>query len=188
MTTRLPAACAALWAMIAAPPAWAIGSCSGTYAATLLSPLPTPLAVGLVIRDDSPRNVDLASRFKAGLQQAGITVTGVANMQLSLVVTLSNDAGSGDDLTPPSDASFGWWNGGVDRQLPEQSRFGGNRQIPGPVNVRLRAELRASPADPVAWVGTLKCAMQGSDERQLAYDIGTVIGGAMGRRVERTPF
>ncbi len=187
-TRRLAGACAAIAAVIASQPGWAMGSCSGSYAATLLRPLPAPLAVGLVIRDDSPRNVDLAARFTAGLQKAGIDVTGAATMQLTLVATLSNNAGFADAPVPPSDSSFSWWNGGVDRQLPGQSQFGGNRQDPGPVTLRLRAELRASPSDPVAWVATLQCAMQGSDERQLAYDIGTVIGGAIGKRTERTPF
>jgi hypothetical protein len=189
MTKCLSAAWLAMVAVAAAHPGWAMGSCSGTYAATLLRPLPAPLVVGLVLRDDSPRNVDLASRFTAGMQQAGIAVTGVANMQLTLVVTLSDNSGFGDAApAPQSDGSFGWWNGGVDRQLPDASRFGGSRQTPGPVTVRLRAELRPSLADPVAWVATLRCTMQGSDERQLAYDIGTVIGGAIGRRVEQTSF
>jgi hypothetical protein len=177
----------ALLACLAASPGRAMESCSGSYAATLLHKLPKPLVVGLVIQDDSPRNIDLAARFTAGLQRAGIAVGGAASMQLSLLVTITGRGGP-DDAAPPPDSAFTWWNGGIDQQLPEQSRFGGVRQNPGPATLRLRAELRRSLADPVAWVATLQCAMQGSDERQLAYDIGTVIGGAIGRRVERKSF
>ena len=41
-----------------------MGSCSGVISATLLSPLPAPLVVGLQLMDNSPRNIDLANRFK----------------------------------------------------------------------------------------------------------------------------
>lgn len=164
-------------------------SCSGSYAATILHPLPAPLVIGLVIGDDSPRNVDLASRFKAGLQRAGIAVNGVSNAKMTLRVTVSGRDGLDDaDRTRQSGSGFSWWNGGADPQLPGQSAFGGTRQAPVPPTLRLRAEIRRSQADPVAWVATLQCAMQGSDERQLAYDIGTVIGRAIGHRVERKAF
>ena len=186
---RLAGASAAILMALAPLPGWAIDSCSGTYSATLLRPLPSPLVVGLVIQDDSPRNIDLAARFNAGLQKAGIAVTGAANVQLTLRVTLSNDASLGDAApVPSSDSSSSWWNGGANLQLPGQSRFGGNRQSPALVTVRLRAEIRRSPTEPVAWVGTLRCAMQGSDEQQLAYDIGTVIGGAIGQRADQISF
>jgi hypothetical protein len=187
--TRLAGAGAAILAALAAAPAWAMGSCSGTYSATLLRPLPAPLVVGLLVRDDSPRNIDLAAQFTAGLQRAGIAATGAANAQLSLAVTRSDAGGSGGAApVAPSDNAFSWWNGGMDPQSPDESRFGGNRPPPGPATLYLRAEIRPSPADPVAWVATLQCTLQGSDDRQLAFDLGTVIGGAIGRRVEQTAF
>lgn len=189
ISPRLAGACAAILACLAAPPGWAMDSCSGSYAATLLHPLPAPLVVGLVLSDDSPRNVDLAARFKAGLRRAGIAVTGTANVQLTLRVTMTGRDGLDDAApAPPSDPGFSWGNGGTDPQLPGESQFGRSRPAPGPVTVRLRAEIRRSPADPVAWVATLQCARNGSDDRQLAYDIGTVLGGAIGRRVGRKPF
>lgn len=189
MKLRLSAAAAAILGCLAAAPGWAMDSCSGSYAATLLHPLPSPLVVGLVLSDNSPRNVDLAARFKAGLRRAGIAVTGAATVQLSLRATMSGSDGADDPaLPPPAGSGFSWGNGGVDQQLPGESRFGAGRPGPGPVTLRLRAEIRRSPADPVAWVATLQCARQGSDDRELAYDLGTVIGGAIGRRVERRPF
>ena len=189
LASCLSGAGVAILLALAAAPAAALESCSGSYAATLLRPLPAPLVVGLVVRDNSPRNVDLAARFTAGMQKAGIAVNGPATMQLSLQVTMGDGGGTDDTApAPPSDPAFTWWNGGADPQLPGQSRFGARSPNPGPVMVRLRAELRRSLADPVAWVATLQCAMQGSDERQLAFDIGTVIGGAIGRRVEQQSF
>ncbi len=186
---RLLGTCTAILAALVACPGWAMDSCSGSYAATILHPLPAPLVVGLVIGDDSPRNVDLAARFKAGMQRAGITVSSVSNAQMTLRVTVSGREGGGNGGRPQqSGAGFSWWNGGADPQLPGQSEFGGTRQDAVPMTLRLRAEIRRSQADPVAWVATLQCAMQGSDERQLAYDIGTVIGRAIGHRVERKAF
>ena len=43
--------------------ATAAGSCQGTYAATLLQPLPAQIVVGLDIHDRSPRNLRLAEHF-----------------------------------------------------------------------------------------------------------------------------
>lgn len=185
--SRLAGAFVAILAVLVASPGWALESCSGSYSATLLHPLPARLVVGLVISDDSPRNLELAARFKDGLQRAGIAVGGAANVQMRVIASVS---GRDDDLgaAPRSDSASSWWNGGADQQLPGESRFGGNRQSSGPVTLRLRVEIRRSATDPVAWAATLRCTMRGDDERQLAYDIGTVIGGAVGRRVERKSF
>lgn len=189
-TYRLAGACAALAIMFAPLPGRAMESCAGTYSATLLRPLPAPLVVGLLVRDDSPRNVDLAAQFNAGLQKAGVAVAGAANVQLTLTVTISGAGGGGDGVAPMSDpdSSSSWWNGGVTQQYADESRFGGAPQAPGPGTLQLRAELRPSMAEPVAWVASLQCSLQGSDDRQLAYDMGTVIGGAIGRRVEQGSF
>jgi hypothetical protein len=189
-TTNLRKALTALGlALIASAtvrPVWSMATCSGSYAATVLGSLPKPLVVGLMVSDDSRRNLDLAAQFRDGMRSAGVAVTGVPNAQLWLAVALSGRPGDVASGLPPG-AAFSWMAGGIHPQLPDQDRIGGPQQA-GQTTVQLRAELRPLPSGPVVWAAELQCAMQGDDERQLGYDLGSVIGGAIGRRVERTSF
>jgi hypothetical protein len=184
---RIAAAALALIVAGVVAPALAAESCRGTYSATLIQPLPKPLVVGLIVRDDSPRNLTLAAKFKAGMQHAGVSVNGAPTARLSLTVALT---GGMADAAPVAsdDDSFSWIGGGVQLQAPDQSRFGRPSQTVRPMTVQLRAEVRAAAGGPVAWVATLRCAMRGDDEQKLAYDIGTAIGRAMGRRVDQARF
>jgi hypothetical protein len=59
---------------------------------------------------------------------------------------------------------------------------------PQPVILMLRARLRDAQTDTVDWIATLQCTPQGNDNRQLAYDLGTLIGAAIGKRIDRSPF
>lgn len=169
-----------------APAAWAMASCSGSYAAALLSALPQPLVVRLKIFDDSPRNLDLAARFTNGLRQSGISVDGTPTAQLALTVSLSGGNAAAAPV-PSSDFTNFEWAGGLNQSSPDQTKFGA-APAPGPQTLLMRAELRRSADAPVAWVGTLQCSVQTGDTRQLAYDLGTIVGGALGKRSERTPF
>lgn len=184
---RIAAAALALIAAAGVAPAMAAESCRGTYSATLIQPLPKPLVVGLIVRDDSPRNLALAAKFGAGMQHAGVSVKGAPTARLSLTVALN---GGMADAAPAasSDDSFSWMGGGVQLQAPDQTRFGRPSQNVQPMTVQLRAEVRTEAGGPVVWVATLRCAMRGDDEQKLAYDIGTVIGRAMGRRVDQARF
>jgi lipoprotein signal peptidase len=56
------------------------------------------------------------------------------------------------------------------------------------VILMLRARLRDAQTDTVDWIATLQCTPQGNDNRQLAYDLGTLIGGAIGKRIDRGPL
>ena len=73
----------AFWANAAT----AAGSCQGTYAATLLQPLPAQVVVGLDIRDRSPRNLQLAERFLTGIRDAGIVVGAQPNVLLHVSIS-----------------------------------------------------------------------------------------------------
>lgn len=187
MQKRLALAILLAVGMAAASPAWALNSCTGTWSATPLRPAPDPLVVHLAVADDSPRNLDLAAQFNAGLRRSGVAIDGAPTAQLQLRVTMSGGL-SEDDPVAPAGHSFSWMGGGVQPQYPDETRIGRSRQDAPPVTVRLRAELRPSPAAPVAWVATLQCARQGDDDRQLAYDIGRLIGGAIGQRVDQARF
>jgi len=160
-----------------------MGSCTGVISATLLSPLPAPLVVGLQLMDDSPRNIELANRFKAGLKHAGITTEGPPTVQMTMNVTVMSQAPNNGAPVPLQDDN--WMNGGLAPSLPGESRVGGNRQSPGPTTLLMRAEIRRTAADRVAWVGVLQCTENGNDQMARAYDLGTVIGAAIGQRVDQ---
>ena len=165
----------------------AMDSCSGTYSATLMKPLPNPLVVALLVRDDSPRNLALAAKFKAGMESAGLTVSGTPTAQLSLTATLQG--GSYDAAPVPSaDDAFSWMGGGIQLQSPEETRFGRPSPNTPPRTLQLRVDVQPQSGGPVAWLATLRCTMQSNDEQQLAYDIGAVIGRAMGQRADQIPF
>ena len=163
-----------------------MGTCTGEVSATLLSPLPAPLVVGLHLMDNSPRNIELANRFKAGLKQAGIVTDGKPTVQLTMNVTVMTQAPNNAAPIPLQDDN--WMNGGLAPSLPDQSRLGGNRQSPGPTTLLMRAEIRRTPADRVAWVAVLQCTEIGDDQPARAYDLGTVIGATIGQRVDQRRF
>jgi hypothetical protein len=39
-----------------------------------------------------------------------------------------------------------------------------------------------------AWIATLQCTLQPVDNQQLAYQLGYLIGGAIGKRVDNSPL
>jgi hypothetical protein len=147
-----------------------------------------PLVVGVQLMDNSPRNIDLAKSFKAGLRHAGIKTNGAPTVQLTMNVTVMGQGQNNAAPAPVQDDSNNWMNGGLAPSLPGESPVGGNRQSPGPTSLLLRAEIRRSPADRVSWVATLQCTENGDDQKARAYDLGTVIGAAIGLRVDRKRF
>ncbi len=173
-------------ALLATGPAWGQQLCHGSYSATLLRPLPAPLVVGLDIRDDSPGNLDLAARFKSGLQKAGVATTGTPTAQLNLAVTLTGGPQRREPFDAPAN-SFGWMGGGINMQEPNAGRFG-RPAAPPPMLLQIRATLSAAASGPVQWVAVLQCSMRGADDRALAFQIGSLIGQAIGKRVENKPF
>jgi hypothetical protein len=40
----------------------------------------------------------------------------------------------------------------------------------------------------IVWVASMQCQITGSDEGQLAQELGSVIGGALGKRAVRQAF
>src|SRR5690349_15145379 len=70
-------------------------SCEGTYAATVLRPLPERMVVDLDIRDRSPRNLMLAERFLRGIREAGIGVGQDGNVLLHVSTSRLGETSSG---------------------------------------------------------------------------------------------
>jgi hypothetical protein len=40
----------------------------------------------------------------------------------------------------------------------------------------------------IVWVASMQCQIKGSDDGQLAQELGSVIGGALGKKVDRQAF
>ena len=52
----------------------------------------------------------------------------------------------------------------------------------------LRVDATEGKNTRIAWIASLQCQMTGSDEGDVAQELGRVIGGALGKRVERQAF
>jgi hypothetical protein len=177
---------------------WAMDSCAGQYSSALLKALPVPNVVALDLRDSSDTNVALARAFTDGMRAAGQRVDGTATTKLTLIYQTigQNNASDADSGAPGS----GWSDsagenapglqGGQSAALPDMPRYDmfSPAPAPQPVILMLRARLRDAQTDTVDWIATLQCTPQGNDNRQLAYDLGTLIGGAIGKRIDRGPL
>jgi len=177
---------------------WAMDSCAGQYSSALLKALPVPNVVALDLRDSSDTNVALARAFTDGMRAAGQRVDGTATTKLTLIYQTigQNNASNADSGAPGG----GWSDsagenapglqGGQSAALPDMPRYDmfSSAPAPQPVILMLRARLRDAQTDTVDWIATLQCTPQGNDNRQLAYDLGTLIGAAIGKRIDRSPF
>ncbi len=168
-------------------------SCQGTYAATLLQPLPERVVVELDIRDRSKRNLMLGDRFLAGVREAGVVVGEDANVLLHVITSRLGETSSGAGRGSERNYSElgGLAGGGKLPTLPAMPTTGmmASRSIPAaqPLLV-VRVDATAGKDARIVWVASMQCRMAGSDEGRLAQELGRVIGGALGTRVERQAF
>lgn len=195
------------WALHASPAA-AMQGCSGQFSAAAIRPLPKPLVVALDVRDTTPMNTGLANAFKRGLAESGHPAEPPSpNAALSVtyrIVGLGGSGGGGGSdpvirdaplgtgrsWTDPTTSSAIWMRGGQTAALPGMPRFGtSNQPSPSqPQTLFLRAEVRPVGSEQVAWVGVVQCTLQSTDDQGLAHQLGRLIGGAIGKRVDNTPM
>jgi hypothetical protein len=187
----------------------AMDTCSGEFSATPLQALPVPAVVGLDLSDSSPTNADLASGFMRGMSNAGAQVPagGAPTVKLHLTWQVIGqggstgspgggaNAGTGANALVPSTSSYGGWagnsqtflQGGIDRALPDLPRY--DAFAPGQsANSGLlifRAEARGPAGEPIYWIGSLQCTLTGGDNQTLAYQLGQLVGAALGQRRDR---
>jgi len=95
-------------------------SCQGSYAATLLQPLPERVVVELDILDRSKRNLMLGDRFLMGVREAGVVVRRDANVLLDVTfgvpfgAIVRHQAGwKSEGLRGPPGNHRGWQNRGI---------------------------------------------------------------------------
>ncbi|HET6185135.1 MAG TPA: hypothetical protein VFA03_16280 [Acetobacteraceae bacterium] len=199
---RTAASLLAVAALIgAAGAARGMPSCTGQFSATPLQALPHPAVVAVDLRDNSRRNVSLGEAFTNGLSQAGLKVTGAPNVRIRLrwqAVGQGGSAGSTVGLGRSDNSGFSSWSsapvsglqGGRSAALPDFPSAGlFSRQRGTTPTVLLIMNAQARGADgTVYWVASLQCTPQGGDNTQLAFDLGQLLGRALGKRVDNQPM
>jgi hypothetical protein len=168
-------------------------NCQGTYAATSLQPLPERVVINLDIRDRSQRNLMLADRFLSGVRQAGVVVGQDANVLLHVSTSQLGETSSG--ATRGAERNYselgGLAGGGMRPQLPPMPAT--DMRAPRPAQTArpllvLRVDATEGKNSRISWIASLQCQMTGSDEGGVAQELGRVVGGALGKRVERQAF
>ena len=168
--------------------------CQGTYAATSLQPLPERVVVDLDIRDRSPRNLMLADRFLRGVREAGVAVAQDANVLLHVSTSRLGETSSGAPRGAERTYSElgGLAGGGMRPRLSPLPTTGmkASRSAPSAQPLlALRVDATEGKNTRIAWVASLQCQMTGRpDDGGVAQELGRVIGGALGKRVERQAF
>lgn len=168
-----------------AAPAMAMQSCEGTVAATPLHPLPETIVVGLDLRDASPRALQLAEKFKAGLKLANVATGPEANVLLYVAGSSLGDGGGRGGMSERSYSGMSVFQGGMDPGSPQMpaGRLRGAKTRPSLPTLFIRAEATVVGTKRVAWVASIQCQQTGPDEDRLAVDLGRVIGGVLGKQV-----
>ena len=176
------------WAGAAA----AMPGCEGTFSATLLHPLPVPSVVALDVHDPSPANQRLAGRFLDGLRDAKVTVGEPSNVQLHFTTSqLGGTTGqSGFGQEERSYSEMSGLEGGVPVQMAPMptTRMTAPRPAPTPPLLILRVDATTADSPKIAWVASLQCRRTDSDDGAFAQQLGRVIGGALGQRIDRRPL
>ncbi len=167
--------------------------CTGSYAATALHPIPQPLVARLDVRDPSPENQVLAQRFLQGARDAGAKVDGPPTALISINYSvLGPERGPYARGVEHSYDQFGGFADSVSRSAPEFTgrllRQQGQPPAPQPVMLTLRAELTRPDAAQVIWVLSLQCQVHTAEPPVLAYEIGQLVGHALGKTVPRQAF
>jgi hypothetical protein len=170
----------------------ALPTCEGTYAAEALRPLPAAIVVDLDIRDNSPDHLRRAKRFLAGIREAGVAVGPKPNVLLSISssrLAVSPEQSGGGRVDQNSSA-FSGLEGVGDQSLPviPADRLGATTSPPAPPVMIIRVEAKEAQAATSSWVANVRCQTIGTDDGALAQDLGRLIGGALGKRIERGPL
>jgi hypothetical protein len=181
---------AEILAVILASAAAAMPTCDGTYSAMALRPLPAHIVVGLDIHDRSRRNLMLAERFLAGIRKAGVAVGPAPTVLLHVGSSSFNGPLAGaEGRMDRNYPEFSALQGGRQLGLPAipDTRFGTPRPVPSPPPLSLRVDATEGQMARISWTAVVQCRRTGSDEGALAEDLGRVIGGALGRRIDPGP-
>lgn len=146
--------------------------------------------VDLDIRDRSRRNLMLADRFLMGVREAGIAVGQDANVLLHVGTSRLGETSSG--TTRDAERTYselgGLAGGGMQPSMPATDRRASRSAPTAQPLLTLRVDATEGKNTRIVWIASVQCRMTGSDEGGAAQEFGRVIGGALGKRVERQAF
>jgi len=187
-------------------PAMSADSCPGEFSAAVFQPLPVPTVVALALADSTPTNAALAGAFTRGMSAAGTQVAAAPASQSAATVSLrltwrilgqaaSNGQGDGNNpLVPLQPGPIGtgasiwagnsqtFLQGGIDRAMPDMPQYDIFNPAPAqPELLMFRAEAHNAANGAIIWIGTVQCTLQGGDNQMLAYQVGQLIGSAIGQ-------
>ena len=182
--------------------ACAMESCTGKYSAALLHPLAEPAVVALDLQGSPDLNAPLARAFTNGIREAGLIVSSTPTVKLSLSYQVSGQGGGGGGdggLNQGGGAQTGWssWSGGAAASLeggqtlalpdiPSYDAFSPQQPVQSAL-LMLRVEARNTQSNTLDWVASIQCTIQSTDNQTLAYQLGYLVGGAIGKRVDDAP-
>jgi hypothetical protein len=175
-------------AVAASPAAMAMQSCNGTVAATALQAIPEHPTVGLDTRDNSPDTQKLAQGFIAGLRLAGVAVESKPNVLLYVTGSMLDDGSGRGGGSARTYSNLSVFNSGKMPALPPMPSepLRGARTPPSLPMLSIKAQATVSGSDRVAWVALIQCKRTGPNDGQLATELGQLVGGILGKRVENT--
>jgi hypothetical protein len=158
--------------------AYAIPSCSGTYSATALNPLPMPNVVQYNAGAEGQTATAIANQFIAGMQSAGMAFAGQPTTQMNLTGSVSPASNTqGASATAGTYSGFGW---------AAQTSPGAAPIIGGTLRLSITlTDMRAATMD---WLGNLTCIVGTNDKGQLAQELGAAIGRTIGQNFNERPF
>jgi hypothetical protein len=188
----LPAVAVALLGMAAcAGGARALEACrGGEFSASPLRPLPSPAVIGVDVTDNSAENAGLAAAFSRGMSNAGAQVPagGAATVAMRLSWQVLNPGGGGGGGNGGGQSGGGggqgYMQGGIAREapvIPDQGLISG-RQAIQPGLLVFRAEARDPSGATIFWIGSVQCTLTNGETDKLLYQLGQLIGGAIGQR------
>ena len=175
----------------------AMDSCVGHYSAALLSALPVPTVVAVDVPDSTPTNPNLVQAFTLGMAEAGQNTGSPPTAKLALTYQVTGQGGGGgnDGSDPPGGTAGGWSSlpglqGGETAALPgipSYDMFAPKQAVQSAL-LFMRAQLQPVGSNTPVWIATLQCTLQPVDNQQLAYQLGYLIGGAIGKRIDNSPL
>jgi hypothetical protein len=164
-------------------PALAAKTCVGTMQSTSIAPLPAPLDVGMQVENDAAGSGAAMSGFLDGMRQSGITVGGTPNTTLQLTFSVTAPPASpgagGAVLNVGSYTGFSWL-GSNDPAAPPPVIDGATLTVS--VNALDNA------AATISWLETVNCRITTNDAASLAHDLGSLIGGSIGKSYDNHAF
>lgn len=165
------AASAAFW-LVFCQGAYAMDTCRGVYAASLIHPLPSPNVVQYEPETNDPDTLtDLGTHFLAGLRRGGVLTSGQPNTRLYVIAIVTPASGTPSEQT----------GAGPAEDIPASAET-----VSGTLDLTLT--LRNIQTTDTIWVGTLSCTILTNDRMRVAETIGELLGRAVGKDFSTTQF